>query len=1426
MDRKSKHIFKATGWFLLALIFLLFVAGGIVVFKAEEYINKNLANYISEKSNQLYEMSFDNIKLNFKPLSISVTDISLQPNKEAAKSVLEKSPSKVLYSFHSSELKISDFKLMALLKNKSFQCKNISIAKPEFELSGAKIFRLDTTKTFDNIFIEMQPLFKKFIKTIVIEEINLDDANYSIYNSAANINQVSNAQQISVTIKQFKTDSTLIFNESRFFDSDDVLISMKKLRNLLGDSLHVFTIDTLKYSLKTSNIFASGIHLFHEDKNPEKNLYDVYVPNAHIVSKSISRLSINDSIHIQFLEFEEPQIRFFQKEVHSKLKIEELSEFDLYSLVENQFLKIKVDSFLLVNANLEIFRQPNFDEYQQQFQSVNISLQGFELDSSSAKNTERLFHAKELEMMVHGYHLRLEDKEHDFFADSMMVSTISNRMGTKNIVISSLGKSENKPRTQVNIDCKLLGVEDVDLKTLYHKRTMPTRNITVIAPNVNIQYNTEVARPEKEVETGLLFNLVTAYLKGVYSEVVSVENGTLNINNSYKNVEQGYFETGFNFILSGFALDSASIIQTDKFFYATNFDLQFTDYQMKLVDNLHKIDVDRISILSLDRKLQIDNLRLEPVVKNVNKQVVESFNRSEIFNIHVPQITLYDIQLREAFFYNKLIIDDFQITDPKIYYENFGQLRQAKTKKEFSEFFQLVFNYIHDFDIRKIEAPNGKFTWINHTRKGKTTSFDNVFSATLENFKLNENELKKQRLLFSDNFNISIKDQLFELSDSVHVLQAGEINLSTATSGINIKNAILYPSTSSEKYKLLPTSFQITIPEIKIDKFNFLKAYYSKELLLNQLELITPKIQVYSKSGITKSLALKKFQLPLPSFIDLLKMNELKVSNGKMITYETTGETYRAHSNFNIDISIPGVTVRNNEKEQIKITTQNLIATISDFKTPIGERHSLEFDQLDFNQEEKDVSISELKIIPFGKTKNGNIFSISAPKLKFTGFELQPAIEKNHFLFDEITVDNPNISIEISDSIKGNKLEITQNLNLYPYVEPYVDKIKIGRFQLENVNLNFNWFEKQLIDRRFNIEFKEIDIDENTNPKNVLSSKEFELSSTNFKTKSKNGLYEFTADSLVYNSEKNITIIKDIKIKPVLPRDKFEQKVRVQTDYVEANISFIELAGINENLWITDNSIDAKSLIIGKTDLGIFRNKRLPFNEKQRPPWPQDLIKEIKQPFFFDSVFILPSNIIYSELTDISDDPGSIWFNDFSLIMGKLSNIENVAGQAKKVQINARAKLMGEGQLNAKINFDLFNKNHEHSVLGSLSQMPMIPFNKMIEQTAPLSIESGQINRLDFDLTFNNKKASGELYFGYDDFKITIWQTGNDEQKKSVLASFWANNVVLNSKNPKGDVLLPVTISYERDEQRSIINYWWKAIYSGTKESLGIKPKN
>lgn len=1426
MPITRKNTGKILGLIFLSAFALVFILLVVTWFAAPVYIKNNLSDYVAEKSDGLYRLSYNDVEIGWTPFSIKINDVNLQPDDAIAQKIITNSADRIVISFRASQFQLNNIQLKSLLRDKNLLAKNMRIIDPEVRLFGEKLFIQDSTETFDHAVQILQPLFNQWLRKMKIDKIELVNAKYGLSKTIGESAFFSKANNISVDIINFRTDSSLIFNSNQFLKTDDILVRMNNFHYQLSDSLHVISIDTLLYSLKTSDISASGFHLSAGQTSANKNIYNVNVPHLRLKSKNIANLNFKDSLNIRFLKFEEPQIKFYQKANPQKLHVEDINNFDLYPLIKSDFIKIEIDTFLLSDANMEIYRQPDLRSYQHRFNSLNIRLNKFLIDSTSAKTREKLLHADDLEMSVSGYHLRLEDNQHDFRADSLVVSTFTNSLGIRNVHISPSKSTGKKPRTEVNITSHKLFIEGVDFKKLYHTRTLPTAKIEILQPNVSLLYHQEMEKPQKQQDAGLLFDMVSAYLEGVYSNLVYINNGKLNIKNLYNKNLRGYFETRFSFSLTDFSLDSASVQQTDKFFYATGFDLRFADYQMKLVDDLHKLNVDSFTISSMNQSVQINNLHLQPIIKNITALKMRKFNRSELFNIFVPKINLQKIDLRNAFFHNKLRISNFTISNPEIYFENFGSIRAGREKKEPTEFYDLLFNYLTDFDIDKITVPDGEITWVNHTRKGRTTSFDNEFSATLEGFKLNQGELDKKRLLFSDNFNISIKDQLFQLSDSVHILRAGEINLSSAKSSIAIKDAVLYPAIASEHYHDLTTTFQVSIPELKISDVDFSEAYFSRNLKLNELDINAPKFQVYSQPGAFKSLELRKYNLPLPAFIHSLELKEFKINNGEVMTFETRGINHWALSNFKVDLSIPGMKIKNDENKQSEISTSNLQLSIFDFYSPIGKTHHLQAGEIHFNRQQKTLEIKQLQTTPIKTADNLNRFTINAPSIHFSGFDFNEALEKNNFEFNDIIIQTPNIRVEINDSVRDDKIDFLQTLDLYPYAEPFVNRIQVKNLSLNDAEINFNWFRKQLIDRKINLTFSDILIAENQPPANLLNSSEFEISTTNLRTTDKNHFYEFTADTLVYNSSSHRILFKKLAANPLVDRAEMPRLKHHQTDVIQAKIDFIELQQIDEKRWLQNNTLDAELVYIGPAMVDIFRNKRYPFNQQQRPSWPQDLIRNIKQPFVFDSVVLAPSYLKYSELTGITDSPGFVEFNNLSFKAGKISNIYSLVKQFKHFKIDASAELYDQSVLSARFNFDLTSDNYYHTVSGSLAQMEMQPFNNIIEKSAPVSIENGTINRLDFNFSLNKNRAVGELYFGYKDFRISLLDYSNDEVTKSKLASFWANTMVLNSDTKEAEKLPPVDLSYTRDEKRSIINYWWKTIYSGVQKTLGIEPKN
>jgi len=422
----------------------------------------------------------------------------------------------------------------------------------------------------------------------------------------------------------------------------------------------------------------------------------------------------------------------------------------------------------------------------------------------------------------------------------------------------------------------------------------------------------------------------------------------------------------------------------------------------------------------------------------------------------------------------------------------------------------------------------------------------------------------------------------------------------------------------------------------------------------------------------------------------------------------------------------------------------------------------------------------------------------------------------------------------LSISSTNQRVQI-ENLKLHP-VRENIDhetmrkfnmselfNISVPLINLNGVNLNFNWLQKQLFNNNLNLDFKDILIAKNQPPANLLNSREFEISTTDLSETGKNGLYKFTADSLKYNSARHDVLFINLNVSPLTDKEKFPQKDGYQTDVVDAVISYVALKGINEKRWLQNNILEAALLEIGPSNLDIYRNKRYPLDSHQRPPWPQDLLKQIKQPFIFDSLQLMSSQVKYSELLGIREEPGVVIFEDLTLRGNALSNIQNFIKKNNHVIINGSASLFDKSLLSACINFDLSSPDHAHTVKGSLEPMNLEPVNSMLSKAEPLSVESGYLKKLKFNISADDDSSELLMKINYNDLKITVHEYGNPGKQKSGFATFWANNFMINSDYPKGNSPKSISRNYTRDKQRSIINYWWKTLYSGIKEALELQ---
>jgi len=434
------------------------------------------------------------------------------------------------------------------------------------------------------------------------------------------------------------------------------------------------------------------------------------------------------------------------------------------------------------------------------------------------------------------------------------------------------------------------------------------------------------------------------------------------------------------------------------------------------------------------------------------------------------------------------------------------------------------------------------------------------------------------------------------------------------------------------------------------------------------------------------------------------------------------------------------------------------------------------------------------------------------------GFDMDKAYKNDQYFFESIVVNKPTFQLFniAKDSIKINPFKV----NLYPHFESFADVFSSKLVNVIDANITVFKNGQKKLQEQVSMNLIKVRIDSKPS-QGFIHSADFSFKIPNLKKQTK--LYQYIIGETSYSSGNNRFTAKDIHIIPNFSREDHQKQVGFQSDYFSGKIDSVSISQPNIRRWFDKEELAGKYLSINGLDLNIYRDKQLPFDESRRPKMVQDMIKSLKIPVSVDSLILANAKVAYTERTATGDLEGKIGFSKIHVRMMPFTNMKASNGVIPDFNLDATATIQDSCQLKVGMNFQMNRSENKFTVNGSLSKFNMRIINPVLEPLALVSIRSGKVNRFQFDFSANQTSSNGQLFFGYDDLKISVLEMKDGDTKESKFASFLANTVLLRSKNPRGKELLPDEITFIRDQKRSDLNYWWKSIFSGVKNTLGVK---
>lgn len=320
--------------------------------------------------------------------------------------------------------------------------------------------------------------------------------------------------------------------------------------------------------------------------------------------------------------------------------------------------------------------------------------------------------------------------------------------------------------------------------------------------------------------------------------------------------------------------------------------------------------------------------------------------------------------------------------------------------------------------------------------------------------------------------------------------------------------------------------------------------------------------------------------------------------------------------------------------------------------------------------------------------------------------------------------------------------------------------------------------------------------------------------------------YFFNCDSLYYKPNKFYTIkateirtsnhtlqIKKFEYLPEYNRSQFVQKISKEKDLFTIKATSI---AINNMDWGFKNDVfffNANSLIFDDLNVNIYRNK-LPEDDLLKKPLYNTLLRKIPFPLKVDTLLIRNSKLVYEEEIDFEKGPSILTFDRFNI---KANNIRSGYGlkKAADLDIKINCVFMKNSPLKIHWTLDILDPKDGFRIKGNIENFNIQALSKFTRPYINTSF-TGVFKTFDFDITGNDKNATGTAWLAYKDLKVTFYKK-NNPNKEAKIKNILANLIVKKDSDGKTK---KAEIELERIPEKSFYNFLWRNIAEFLKEIL------
>lgn len=545
-----------------------------------------------------------------------VKNLSLSPRV----GLNEQESSRNLYQIKLPELVLDAIDLKKLYNEGVFSVEEVRIVRPEVEVMTRGSSSTDAQSEVFSDFVS------GFLESVSVKKLQVEDGQIQFTDETGRKANDIGFDQFSFLLSglRINPDPSLPIYEQ--FYSEEIFISLDNYLLKLRDNLHLFEAGNLTLDSRSNLVQITDLKISPESKD-QINLIlertgktaaiDFSVPLFRAEGIDISQAIFEQNLEIAKIILPEPEfsITVFQKT--ERLDERPQSTEDVRGLLLGYFDRIHVDSIILDQAKIDF--QSGKSRVQED--DFLLKLKNFSIYPGDSTFSEKTLFSEEIDLTFNNYLFTLTGGKYLVAMDRMNYNSREETILLDGLKLQP-GPTFNS-RIALGLDFPKMELKGVDIEQFVFENILDLRKIEVNRGKVEIGIDQDVKQPVARSKSGRSVRTIEQIdVDTIWAKESFLELKFLGNNQSRRSIE-----TGFEFLIRQFHLDTLAVDRSDLGSLYSSANVNLDNFVFALPDSVHTVSFSNLVLGDERDELVFEDFAIIPKDQagKTGEPVVEAF---------------------------------------------------------------------------------------------------------------------------------------------------------------------------------------------------------------------------------------------------------------------------------------------------------------------------------------------------------------------------------------------------------------------------------------------------------------------------------------------------------------------------------------------------------------------------------------------------------------------------------------------------------------------------------------------------------------------------------------------------------------------------------------------------------------------------------